>query len=382
MPSQNYMVIHARLDHSIRIPRPDLSISLGSPNACTQCHAGRKPEWASAAMDKWYGKAWRERWHYGTTLHAGVTQGAKALPSLLAIADDPPIPSIVRATAATLAQSYVRPENLPAVRKLLANFDPGVRIAALGMLEPFEPAVRAQAAAPLLADAVRGVRIEAARVVADVADDQFAPEHRRSREKAVAEFVESLQQDSDWPAANVNLGNLRMRQGRREEAIAAYERALSLDPRFAGAYVNLADAYRQQKLENDAKKALRRGLSLLPRAADLHHSLGLLLVRRGDKSAALRELALAAKFAPDNARHAYVYAVGLHSAGKRNEALVVLRAADKRHPYDLETLSALVSMNREAGNTRDALAYARKIAEVLPEDPGVKRMLAELEGAQ
>ena len=91
---------------------------------------------------------------------------------------------------------------------------------------------------------------------------------------------------------------------------------------------------------------------------------------------------MAAKLAPDNARYAYVYAVGLNSAGKRPEALAVLRAADQRHPYDLEILSALVSMNREAGSTRDALAYARKIAEVLPEDPSVKRMLAELERAR
>jgi len=381
MPTQNYMVIHARLDHSIRIPRPDLSLALRSPNACTQCHAGRQPDWAAAAMDKWYGKTWRERWHYGTTLHAGVTQGAKALPSLLAIADDPPIPSIVRATAAALAQPYVRPENLPAVRKLLANVDPGVRIAALGLLEPFEPAVRAQAAASLLADAVRGVRLEAARVVADVADDQFTPNQRRSREKAVAELVESLQQDADWPTANVNLGNLRMRQGRREEAIAAYERALSRDPRFAGAYVNLADAYRQQQLESDAERALRRGLLVLPRAADLHHALGLLLVRKGDKVAALTELAMAARLAPDNARYAYVYAIGLHSAGKRDAALARLRAAIARYPYDLDILGALVSMNREAGNAKAALAYARKLAEVLPDDPGVKRLLSEPEKA-
>jgi tetratricopeptide (TPR) repeat protein len=228
---------------------------------------------------------------------------------------------------------------------------------------------------------VRGVRIEAARVIADVADDQFAPDQRHAREKAVAELVGSLQQDADWPSANVNLGNLRMRQGRSGEAITAYERALSLDPRFAGAYVNLADAYRQQKRENDGQKALRRGLSLLPRAADLHHALGLLLVRTGDKSAALQELALAAKLAPDNARYAYVYAVGLNSAGKRAEALVVLRAVDRRHPYNLETLSALVSMNREAGNTRDALSYAKKAAEVLPNDPAVKRLLSELEQA-
>jgi hypothetical protein len=38
-------------------------------------------------------------------------------------------------------------------------------------------------------------------------------------------------------------------------------------------------------------------------------------------------------------------------------------------------------MNREAGKPADALPYARKIAEVYPGDPAVKRLLAELERA-
>jgi tetratricopeptide (TPR) repeat protein len=180
----------------------------------------------------------------------------------------------------------------------------------------------------------------------------------------------------------VTYGNLRMRQGRPGEAIAAYERALSLDARFAAAYVNLADAYRQQQREGDAEKVLRRGLVVLPRAADLHHALGLLLVRRGDRGAALKELAAAAKLAPDNARYSYVYAVGLHSTGKVSEALAMLRSADARHPYDIEILSALVSMNRDEGRAKAALPYARKLAEVLPGDPDVKRLLGELERAK
>ena len=378
MPAQDYMVIDARRDHGIRVPRPDLSPSLGSPNACIQCHAGRKAEWAAAAMDKWYGKTWRARPQYGTTLHAGVTQGAKALPPLLALANDPAAPSIVRATAATLARPYVNPGSLPALRSLLAHSDPTLRIAVLGLLEPFDPAVRAQAAAPLLASPVRGVRIEAARILADVRDDQLPSDQRSHREKAINEYVESLRQDFDWPTANVSYGNLRLRQGRPEEAIAAYQRALSLDARFTGAYVNLADAYREQKREGDAERALRSGLALLPRAADLHHALGLLLVRKGDKAAAVAELALAAKLAPDSARYSYVYAVGLHSTGKRGEALAVLRSADARHPYDLDILGALISMNREAGNARAALPYARKLVEVLPGDPNVRRLVDEL----
>ena len=381
MPAQNYMVIDARRDHGIRVPRPDLSIPLGSPNACTQCHTARKPDWAAAAMDQWYGETWRARPQYGTTLHAATTQGAKALPALLALANDPAAPSIVRATAATLVQPYVSLRTLPALRNLLAHSDPTLRIAVLGLLEPFEAAVRAQAAAPLLASPVRGVRIEAARVLADVGDDELSPDQRGNRDKAMNEYIESLQQDFDWPAANVTYGNLRMRQRQPEEAIAAYQRALALDARFAGAYVNLADAYRRQKRESDAEDVLRRGLKELPRAADLHHALGLLLVRKGDKAAALKELALAAKLAPDNARYSYVHAVGLYSAGRQNEALAALRAADTRHPYDLDILGALISMNREAGNAKAALPYARKLVEVLPGDPNAKRLVDELERA-
>jgi predicted CXXCH cytochrome family protein len=380
MPAQNYMVIDARRDHGMRVPRPDLSKSLGSPNACTQCHAGKKPEWAASTMDQWYGKTWRARPQYGTILHAAATQGVKAVPALMALAQDLTTPAIVRATAATLAQPYMRPDLLPAARLLLQDVDPEVRIAALGLIEPVDPVNRVLAASTLLVDPVRGVRIEAAHVLADVPDEQIPAARSDARERALKEYVDSLQQELDWPTANVNLGNLYMRQGRSKEAIAAYQRALSLDPRFAGAYVNLADAYRQLSRDAEGEKVLRRGLALLPSAANLHHVFGLLLVRKGDNSAALKELAKAAKLEPDNARYAYVYAVGLHSSGKRTEALLVLRTADKSHPYDLEILSALISMNLEAGDDKAALPYARKAAEVLPDDQGVKALVIKLEG--
>lgn len=94
--------------------------------------------------------------------------------------------------------------------------------------------------------------------------------------------------------------------------------------------------------------------------------------------AAPRELGAAVKLAPERALYAYVYAIGLHSAGKRDAAMSPLRAADARHPYDIDILGALVSMNREAGNANTALPYARKLAEVLPGDPGAKRLLVEL----
>ena len=50
MPERTYMVVDARRDHSFRIPRPDLSVSLGTPNACTGCHTDKDAAWAAATV--------------------------------------------------------------------------------------------------------------------------------------------------------------------------------------------------------------------------------------------------------------------------------------------------------------------------------------------
>ena len=381
-PEQNYMVIDGRHDHSFRLPRPDLSLSLGSPNACTQCHQKNKPEWAAAKLDNWYGKTWRNRPHYGTALQAGATQGLKALPALLELARDSASPAIVRATALTLVAPLMAPELLTFARQQLKDPDPSVRIAALGLIESVDAINRVLAATPLLTDPVRGVRMEAARILADVPDSQMTSGRLSARKGAMTEYLDYLKLNADWPAENVNLANLYMRQRNVEAAITAYQRALALDPRFVGAYVNLADAYRQQGRDDEGEKQLRRGLSLSPNAADLHHALGLLLVRKTDKTTALQELAKAAKLAPDNARYAYVHAIGLNSAGKQREALAVLKAANARLPYNLDILSALISIQREADDNKAALVYARKAAEALPDNKEIKQLITELEGVK
>ncbi len=379
MPSRNYMVIDARRDHSLRVPRPDLAEALGTPDACSGCHAGRTPKWAADTLDTWYGARWRSRPESGSTLHKSVTDGARALPSLLALAGDTSRAAIVRATAAELAGAVVRPDALPQARALLADPDPMIRSSAIDLLEQFDPDIRTSAIAPLLADPIRAVRTEAARVLADVPDGKLSPEQRAAREAARKEYLASLQMDADWPAAMANLGNFQLREGHMDEAIAAYQRALTLDPKFAGAYVNLADAWRAQGNDVDGERTLRLGLAALPDAAALHHALGLLLVRKGDKALGTGELGKAATLEPGNARYAYVNAVALQSAGKTAEALAALVDADRRQPYDLDILGALVSMNLGAGHPEAALPYARMIAEVLPDDPGIRQLLGQLE---
>ncbi len=152
--------------------------------------------------------------------------------------------------------------------------------------------------------------------------------------------------------------------------------------------MNLANAHRQRggdPAEGDGEAALRRGLVALPDAADLHHALGLLLARRHDNAGALAELATAARLAPQNSRYAYVYAIGLNSAGRPAEALEVLRAGAATDPADADMLAALVSILLERngpGDREAALGYARKLSELNPGDPQVRQLIEQLEKAK
>jgi len=92
----------------------------------------------------------------------------------------------------------------------------------------------------------------------------------------------------------------------------------------------------------------------------------------------LGELRRAAELAPGQARYAYVYAVGLHSAGRREEAIAVLKETLVRHPADRDTTLAIVGFSREAGDPATALQYAERLARYAPGDRDLANLVEEL----
>ena len=88
------MVVDPRRDHSFRIPRPDLSVKMGTPNACNQCHDRKSAQWAADAVEKWYGPERRRETTYGELLWAGATQQPNGEAALIALANDAAQPSI------------------------------------------------------------------------------------------------------------------------------------------------------------------------------------------------------------------------------------------------------------------------------------------------
>ncbi len=94
------MIVDPRRDHSFRVPRPDLSVEIGTPNACTDCHVGKSADWAARTVEAWYPAGrWREI-HYGEVLHAGRTRvDPETTKALVDLAGDRTRPAMVRASA-------------------------------------------------------------------------------------------------------------------------------------------------------------------------------------------------------------------------------------------------------------------------------------------
>jgi predicted CXXCH cytochrome family protein len=370
-PAHTYMVVDPRRDHSFRIPRPDVSAAIGTPNACNQCHNRQSPMWAADAVAKWYGPDRRQELHYGVALDAGRHAEPGAVSGLIRLAGDASQPAIVRATALDLLSRYPGRSALAALQSGLRDTDPLVRRAAVTGQERLAPAERIAALSPMLDDPVRAVRMEAARLLAPVMSS-LAAERRTGFDRALSEFEAAQRENADRPESLVNLGNLYLSRGEAARAEEAYRKAIALDARFVPAYVNLADLHRAGRRDADAERALREGLRTVPNAAALREALGLALVRQGKKHEALAEFAAAVKAAPDDSRHTYIYAVALHDAGRRAEAVRVLESAAQR-AGDREVLLALAAFKREAGDPAAAARYLARIAEINPDDPATAR---------
>ncbi len=379
MPARTYMEIDARRDHSFRVPRPDLSVEIGTPNACSDCHARRSPAWAAAAAKRWWGSERGSRPHYGETLHAGRTHAADAGARLIALAGDTEQPAIVRATALRLLRENPDPGAPAALDAALRDPEALVRMAAVEASEVLPPERSLGDVAPLLRDPRRAVRLAAVSALVGTSPRLLDAATRSALADGIGEYRAAQEANADWPEAQVSLGVLHTRLGEPEKARAAYQRALALAPWFVPASINLADLERAAGREAEAEALLRRALEYAPDEASVHHALGLALVRQRRLGEALDSLARAAELDPDNPRYAYVYAVALHSNGEVARALEVLGAAHERHPSDPALLSALVTMSRDAGDRENARRYARALAALRPEDPDVNRLAAELE---
>jgi tetratricopeptide (TPR) repeat protein len=375
MPVKTYMQVDARHDHAFRVPRPDESVRFGTSNACNDCHADKDAAWAATAVERWFGADRKGFQTWTETFAAARADRIEANALLLKLATSSHAPSIARATALESLAEHPSREAVAAAQRGLTDADPLIRLASLRALRALPIEQSWPLARGLLTDPVRGVRIEAASLLSAMPQDHLSPADRDRLARAIDDCVAAQRLNADRPESRVNLGNLYSQQGRSAEAEAEYTAARALDPGFTPTYVSLAQLYAQQGRDGDGERALREALMRMPDDSELHLALGLNLVRQNRAADALPEIARAAETDPGNARYAYVYAVALNSAGRKDDAIKILETSHARHPADRDTLLALVTINRDAGRPAAALDWAARLATI---DPSAKPLVDQL----
>ena len=359
MPSKNFMVVDGRRDHSFRIPRPDLSVKLDAPNACTQCHTDKPAQWAAAKLEKKYGKP--SKGHYGEALYAGRhgLPGAEKLLSEL-IADDAQ-PAIARATAVTLLPPFLSQQSAPLLQLAANDEEPLLGLGLAIALDAIPEQHRLPFAYPLLYDDKRVTRLQAARTLLGVSLQNLPAEAKTIFNKALEEYKAVQLFNADRPESLVNLAGLYAQQGQDNMAEKSYRDAISMAPYYTPAHVNLADLFRESGDEEKGEEVLRKALSQIRDKAAIQHALGLLLVRQKKLPEALEYLRLAAESETPTDRYVYVYAIALHSTDKAENAIKVLEHAHDKYPGSADIMNALISINRELGSHDKAMQYEEEL---------------------
>lgn len=421
MTQTTYMGVDARRDHSFQIPRPDLTIKLGIPNACNKCHTDKDAQWASDWIVKWYGpkRPGEEKGpHFAHTIAAARQHKPDAQPGLIKLLEDKERPAILRATTARLLGDYHNEQSTRTLERFIMDSDPLVRAAAIRAIEGHQSGTLRDLLDERLDDPIRLVRTEAARVLMSLhPEESLAGESKRDRLRRLGqvlqEYKQGLRMTFDHPGSHLNMAVLFGRLHSPGLVEKSYKQALRINPTFVPALMNLSTFYAQQNRSAEAEQLLRTATTTRPDFGESFYSLGLLVAETPSRLAeAAKHLKKASELMPDRPRVAYNYGLTLMHQERREDAEVVLRKAfdlapdqsdiiqalvilfrqmnqpgkirpllmeaHSRAPQVPDYLQALTMMSAEQGDLDASLMYAEKLAKLRPNDPNVQNIVRQL----
>ncbi len=373
MPGRYYMGVDYRPDHSFRIPRPDLTIDIGVPNACNRCHADKSAQWSLDAMTRWYGQ--KKRPHYGTIFAAARERKPGVTGELVRLVNDRLYPPIVRATALLLLAEYPGSQTTAIFEQSLSDESPLVRYTAVRNLPVSEPHRRLQILGPLLYDSTKAVRIEAASGLAAISPAGIPTGLQDKYQEAIADYRRAMERTADFATSRHNLGNLFLNTGRPDLAIEQYRKSVEIDQLFFPAKVNLAMALNRKGENAEAERLLRDVLRNHPDFYDVQYSLALLLVEMGRPREAIPYFEGAIRGLPSRARIQYNFGLLLQQLGDDSRAEDMLLRATRLEPSNMDFLYALTVFYLQRQRTVDAKRFLDRMAAIDPNHPAVQRLM-------
>jgi len=390
MPETKYMVVDPRRDHSFCMPRPDLTVKLGIPNACNRCHEDKTSQWSTDKVNEWYPltKEIRENEiHFAEIFTEGQSGKPEAGPWLIKLAKDASQPAITRATALHILQRFNSSQTLNVISSSLNDASPLIRyesvrgVSALipKMLETELQQKKLSLLAPLLNDPIRAVRTEAARALTEVPANLIDQAQLHNFGPALAEYKQRQQSIADRPESHLNLGLIYQNLGQNVLAETSYKNAIRLVSDFMPARFNLANFYNAIGRNKEAEQQFKQIVDLEPDNGEAYYSLGLLLAEMNRLDDAAGVLVKAVELIPDRPRIRYNYSLVLQHIGRNTEAEIEMLKAHQIDQSDPGFLHALTVFYMQHHQWEKAMPYAQKLVELAPELSDPKQMLKHIQ---
>jgi len=376
MPGKLYMGNDLRHDHSFRVPRPDLSVKYGIPNACSNCHKDKSEKVLAAAVIKWYGP--KRVYHFAEDLIPGSRIDAESEKHLKQLIDNKFVPKIIKATATFYLGSIPTQSSLNTILARLASKDSQNRYRALRSLASFPSENWIEAVGPLLSDKVRAVRIAAADLYITIPSNQVPSNYSKAFALAQIELEKSLRYQTDFSTGNVMLADYYLKLKDYPNAEKFYLRGLKKDSNMNYAWLNLSAVYNSQGKNAQALQALESALKNDTKNERIYYNLALLYNEMNNNLAAEKAFAKAVELKSTNSRVYYNYGLLLNQSKKIVAAEKVLLKGIQINPANPELYYALTFVYIQSNNKTKAFQTALKLKKLDPNNPNYQQLFQSL----
>lgn len=376
MPGKVYMGNDLRHDHSFRVPRPDLSVKYGTPNACSNCHKDKSEKVLADAIIKWHGPD--RKYHFAEDLIPGSLLDAQSEKHLTKLIDNKFVPKIIKATATFYLGSIQTQTSLNTILARLASRDAQIKYRALRSLASFPAESWMEAVGPLLSDKVRAVRIAAADLYIIIPSNQIPANYSKAFAAAQIEMEKSLRYQTDFSTGNVMLADYYLKLKDYPNAEKFYLRGLKKDSEMNYALLNLSAVYNSQGKNAQAMQALELALKNDSNNERIYYNMALLHNEMNNIPAAEKAFAKAIELKSTNSKVYYNYGLLLNQAKKTKQAEKVLLKGIALNPSDSELYYALVFVYIQSNNRIKAHQTTIKLKQLDPANPNYQQVFKSM----
>jgi len=370
-------------DHSMRPPMPNVSMAVGSRNACVICHTDKDSKWALKHVRSWhpdFDERTKPEMHQALLIKALRNGDWSKLSDVFKFIANPKsdplfVTSLIR---------QLPPSGDPQQHKLLRNLvttatHPLVRSSAASALDADRFNSDRPALFSALSDDYRLVRIRAAERLAALPESNIPKKYRKAHAAATVEMWDAYNLRLDHWGSYINAGNILARQNRQREAVVKFDRAHKLRNDIAPPLINGAMAYAQLGNLKEAEIRLLKATRLLEPSGAAYFNLGLLYAEQGRNKKAEHALYKAIELEPQNATAACNLAI-LKASSDITETYRLLKLAinaDFNNSRYIHTLAYYYMENRKYKDAQDVIQQAFNRGLYTPDLQTLKRELTK-----